>query len=92
MFIQGDLALLVILGSAIIGGLIGMLRGHNIVVAMAISALLAWLVFPIVGWILLLLVPGKKRCPKCRERIERKAVVCRFCGYSYAPAPAPTPA
>ena len=63
---------------AILGGIFGVMRGHNVVVSILVSAFL----FPI-GTLLVLLVPGKKRCPQCKERIERKATVCRFCQYHF---------
>ena len=34
---------------------------------------------------LLLFLKGKKRCPMCCEEARRKAKVCPYCGYSFAP-------
>jgi hypothetical protein len=32
-----------------------------------------------------------KACPDCAERVLAAARVCRYCGYEFRPAPAPTP-
>ena len=32
-----------------------------------------------------------KVCPRCAERIKSAALVCRFCGYDYAPSRSPEP-
>ena len=61
VFVGSDLALLILLGSATVGGVIALLRGHNVALAMLVSAVLAILIFPAVGWVLLLVVPGKRR-------------------------------
>jgi hypothetical protein len=78
-----EMLLWLFLLGALLGGVFGSLRGHNVLVSILVSAFL----FPI-GTLLVLLVPGKKRCPQCRERIERKAMVCRFCQYRFGQAPA----
>jgi len=83
--ISDTLLVLIVIG-ALLGGVFGAWRGHNIVVAILVSALL----FPI-GTLLVLLVPGKKRCPQCKERIERRALICRFCQYGFGQAPATAP-
>jgi len=33
----------------------------------------------------LLLHLGAKTCPKCRDRVDRKASVCKSCGHNFQP-------
>ena len=75
---MGDALPLLLVLAAVVGGIVGAMRGHNVALAMIVSVIL----FPI-GPLLVLLVPGGKKCPQCRERIDRKATVCRFCAYRY---------
>jgi hypothetical protein len=34
-------------------------------------------------------VADEKTCPKCAEQVRAAALVCRYCGHSFAPARAP---
>ena len=49
---------------------------------------LALLLTPLVGLLLFILAPARKRCPYCAEFIQASATVCRFCSQSVPPAEA----
>ena len=80
---------------AIVGALISQSKGRGAAEGVIVGGLLG-----LIGLILLLLVssrapagaPGRV-CPRCAERIQAAAVMCRFCGATLEPiAAGPAPA
>lgn len=47
---------------------------------------------PVLAYLILLIAAGGEAglvpCPRCAEKIQRKAQVCRFCGVQFVPPPA----
>lgn len=47
--------------------------------------LLSLIFTPLVGLLLFMLPPTRRRCPFCAELIQPTAVICRFCGRELPP-------
>ncbi|MBN2578418.1 MAG: zinc ribbon domain-containing protein [Pirellulales bacterium] len=68
--------------SAVIGGLIGRLKGQQ-----PAGVVLGFLLGPL-GWLItLLLNDNRPRCPACRGVIDPQASICQHCRISLAQAP-----
>ncbi len=58
---------------AVIGALIGILRGHP-----GYGAFLGFFFGPL-GWLLAVMADSRIKCPDCKESIQREARICPHC-------------
>lgn len=80
------LILIIALIFGVVGAVIASGRGRN-----AFGWFILCFLFPLIGLILLLLLPPlegvlkeseRKACPKCAEYVRKEALVCKHCSYS----------